>query len=172
MGVVYLAEQLDVEGVPQRQVALKTMRPEFAANPDFVRRFLREVRVAMRLRSPHVVTVYDSGEDDAGWLYYAMELVRGQTLKEMLRHRRPLPVEQAVRIATQICKGLADAHHLPEPVVHRDLKPGNIFIEQHQGQEWAKIGDFGIAKVLGEQTADLTRPGELHGTPLYMAPEQ
>ena len=172
MGVVYRVEQLDVEGRPQRQVALKTMRLEAFSDPEFSQRFLREIRVAMQLHGRHTVTVYDSGKDEKGQLYYTMELVQGQTVQALLRQHRILSTEHVVRLACHICEGLAEAHGLPEPVVHRDLKPANIFVEQQHGQEWAKIGDFGIAKMLGDQTAGLTRPGELHGTPLYMAPEQ
>jgi TolB-like protein/Flp pilus assembly protein TadD len=170
MGVVYRAEQLDPEGTPQRQVALKTMRPEFSADPDFARRFLREVRVAMQLHSSHAVTVHDSGRDEDGQLYYAMELVRGPTLKAVLQQQGPLPVARVVSIVGQLCEALAEAHRLP--VVHRDLKPANIFLEERQGQDWVKIGDFGIAKVLGEHGSTLTRDGLSPGTPLYMAPEQ
>jgi formylglycine-generating enzyme required for sulfatase activity len=172
MGVVYRAEQLDVEGRPQRQIALKTMRLEASCDPEFSRRFLREIRVAMQLHGRYTVTVYDSGKDENGQLYYTMELVEGQTLQDLLRQHRILSTERGVRLACQICEGLAEAPRLPEPVVHRDLKPANIFIEQSSGQEWIKIGDFGIAKVLSEQTAGLTQPGQIQGTPRYMAPEQ
>lgn len=172
MGVVYRAEQLDVEGRPLRQVALKTLLPHLSRNPDFSRRFLREVRVAMQLRSPHTVTVYDSGKDEAGQLYFTMELIRGPTLRDVLRQQGKFSVERAVRIAGQMCEALAEAHGLPEPVVHRDLKPPNIFIEQRQGQDWLKVGDFGIAKVLGEHTSGLTQTDMSPGTPRYMAPEQ
>lgn len=172
MGVVYRAEQLDIESRPQRQVALKTLLPHLSTDPDFSRRFLREVRVAMQLRNLHTVTVYDSGKDEAGQLYYTMELIRGQTLREVLQRQGKLSVERTVRIASQICEALEEAHGLSEPVVHRDLKPPNIFVEQRQGQEWVKIGDFGIAKVLGEHTSRLTSMDMSPGTPRYMAPEQ
>jgi serine/threonine protein kinase/tetratricopeptide (TPR) repeat protein len=172
MGVVYRAEQLDTEGQPLREVALKMVQPTFSRDPDFARRFLREVRIAARLRNPHVVTVYDIGQSDVGQLYYAMELVEGLTLREVLQRHSPLPVGRVVRIVGQVCEALAEAHGLPEPIVHRDLKPANIFVETRQGQDWAKVGDFGIAKVVGEHPSGLTHTGASPGTPKYMAPEQ
>ena len=172
MGVVYRAEQLDVEGQARRQVALKTLRPEFSTDVNFTRRFLQEIGVAMQLRSPRIVTVYDCGKDEQGQLYYAMELLP-QTLKDWVTEHGPLAVEQVVQIIEQICEGLAEAHGLAEPVVHRDLKPANIFVEYRQEQLEVKIGDFGIAKVVGEQTSGLTHSGAVSpGTPRYMAPEQ
>jgi ankyrin repeat protein/serine/threonine protein kinase len=172
MGVVYRAEQLDVEGHVLREVALKTMRPEFSRDPDFSKRFLREVRVAARLRSAHTVTIYDSGRDDIGQLFYTMEIIKGQTLKEILQSQGTLSVERVVRIVSQVCDALAEAHGLPEPIVHRDIKPANIFLEEHQGEDRVKVGDFGIAKVLGEETSNLSHTGVSPGTPRYMAPEQ
>src|SRR5262245_52947308 len=81
MGIVYRAEQLDIENHVLREVALKTLRPELSRDPDFSRRFLREVRVAARLHNPHTIIVYDSGIDNNGQLFYTMEIIRGQTLK-------------------------------------------------------------------------------------------
>src|SRR5581483_3932191 len=166
MGVVYRAEQLDAEGRARRIVAVKTLKPEFSKDPDFARRFLREVGVSMQLRSPHALTVHDSGRDESGQLYYVMEF------KEFLQDHSPLPVEHAVVIVSQICEALAEAHSLPEPVIHRDIKPANIFIEQRRGREVVKIGDFGIAKILGDHATHLTQDGvRSPGTPRYMAPE-
>ena len=168
MGVVYRAEQLDADGRPLRHVALKTLLPKYFANPNVAKRFSREVRVAMQLRSLHTVMVYDSGRD-----YYTMELINGLTLEQVLERQGPLSVARAITLAGQICEALAEAHGLPEPVVHRDLKPSNIFIEQRQGRELAKIGDFGIAKIVSEQATNLTQVGySSPGTPTYMAPEQ
>ncbi|MGE0823381.1 MAG: ankyrin repeat domain-containing protein [Candidatus Binatia bacterium] len=172
MGVVYRAEQLDVEGHVLREVALKTLRPELARDPDFSRRFLREVRVAARLRNPHTVTVYDSGLDSEGELFYTMELVSGRTLKDVMRSDGLLPIHRVVKIVGQICEALAEAHGLPEPIVHRDIKPANVFVEERQDDDWVKVGDFGIAKVLGEETSGLSHSGASPGTPRYMSPEQ
>lgn len=172
MGIVYRAEQLDVEGQPLREVALKMIQLEFSRDPNLSRRFLREVRVAASLRSPNALIVYDSGLTQEGQPYFAMELVRGPTLREVLQREKILPVERVVSIIGQVCKALAEAHSLSESVVHRDLKPENIFLEKREGQDWVKIGDFGIAKVLEKYTRKLTRPGAPPGTPRYMAPEQ
>lgn len=172
MGIVYRAEQLDVEGQPLREVALKMIQLEFSRDPNISRRFLREVRVAASLRSPTALIVHDSGLTQEGQLYFAMELVRGPTLREILQREKVLPVERVVSIIGQVCEALAEAHSLSEPVVHRDLKPENIFIEKRDGRDWVKIGDFGIAKVLEKYTRKLTRPGAPPGTPRYMAPEQ
>lgn len=173
MGTVFLAEQLDIEGRVLRQVALKTMRRELSSDPAFAKRFLREVRVAMQLRNPHTVMVHDSGQGEDGQLYFVMEYINGPTLRQVLRQQGAFPVDRVVHIASQICEALAEAHSLPEPVIHRDLKPPNIFVEQRQGQDWVEIGDFGIAKVLSEQTEGLTQIGQASpGTPVYMAPEQ
>jgi TolB-like protein len=172
MGVVYRAEHLDRAGNVLRQVALKTVLPDFAADADFAARFAREIRVAIQLRSPHTVRVYDLGTDEDGKPYYVMELVDGPTLKEVLFHHGPLPVARAVRIVGQVCDALAEAHSLSQPVIHRDLKPANIFVEQRQGRDWTKIGDFGIAKILGDHSSGLSHTGMSPGTPRYMSPEQ
>ena len=172
MGIVYRADQLDVEGHVQRQVALKTMIAELSANPDFARRFLQEIRITMTLNNPHIITVYDSGRDESGQLYFTMELVSGQSLRELLRQEGMLSVERTLHITGQICEALAEAHSLAEPIVHRDLKPENIFVAQRHGKDWVKVGDFGIAKVLGENNSGLTHTGMSPGTPRYMAPEQ
>jgi serine/threonine-protein kinase len=172
MGVVYRAAQLDAEGQVLREVALKMVQPSFSRDPDFTRRFLREVRVTARLHNPHTITVHDTGQSEAGQLYYAMELVEGPTLRGILRRFEPLSVGRAVSIIGQVCEALAEAHGLPEPIVHRDLKPANIFIENRQGHDWVKVGDFGIAKVVGEHSSGLAHTGASPGTPRYMAPEQ
>ncbi len=110
--------------------------------------FSVEVRVATQLRNPHTVMVHDSGQGEDGQLYFVMEYIIGPTLRQVLRQHGPLPVERVIRIASQLCKAFMEAHSLPDPVVHRDLKPPNIFVEQQHGQDWVKIVDFGIAKSL------------------------
>jgi serine/threonine protein kinase len=172
MGIVYWAEQLDVEGRVLRGVAVKVMQPDVDGDPTFARRFLREIRVASRLRNPHVVTVYDAGETDDGRPFFSMELIDGPTLHEVLQRQSPLPARRAIDIASQICAALIEAHTLSEPVVHRDLKPANVFIDRQQGREWVKVGDFGIAAVAGEHQTALTAAGVSPATPRYMAPEQ
>lgn len=179
MGVVYKAEQLDVEARVLREVGLKMIRPDLDLDPylaaKFARDFLGEVRITAQLSSPHVVTVYDCGQTERGQLYFSMEFVRGPTLKEVLQQQSEgLPVQRVVTIVRQICDALAEAHGASDPIVHCDLKPANIFLTNRQGQEWVKIGDFGIAKLLVSLSEAATRiegrPSP--GTPRYMAPEQ
>src|SRR5262249_14500543 len=122
MGIVYCAEQLDAEGKPLREVALKMMLPGLSRDPAFARRFLREIRIAAGLRNPYIVAVYDTGRCEDGRLFFTMELVRGPTIADLLRQDTKLPVGRAVAIAAQICDALTEAHSAREPIVHRDLK--------------------------------------------------
>ena len=176
MGVVYLAEQLDVGGGKLRDVALKTITPTESTSADLAhqisQRFLREVRIAARLASPNVVTVYDFGKLDDGELYFTMEVITGETLRDVLRREGPLSPRRAATIAGQICDALSEAHAGHEPIVHRDLKPANIFVQRRYTEEWVKVADFGIAKILGSDTGGLTATGSSPGTPIYMSPEQ
>jgi serine/threonine protein kinase len=171
MGVVYRAVQLDAEGHALRDVALKIMQPSLSSDEAFVRRFLQEIRTTARLHGAHVVTVYDTGRAD-GRLYFSMELVDGPTLDLLLAREGALPLERGLAIAIQICEGLEEAHGATPPLIHRDLKPSNIFVTSRNATDFVKIGDFGIAKVVGEATAGLTVTGTSLGTPRYMAPEQ
>lgn len=171
MGAVYLAEQLDVKGRPFRKVALKVLLPTHSESPAIRERLLREIQITASLESPRIVPVYDSGKTEEGSLYFTMKFIQGDTLKKILAHG-PLTITRALDIAAQICEVLTEVHERPHPIVHRDLKPDNIFIEHPHGQDWVRIGDFGIAKSLhGEDLTDLTQMGLL-GTPAYMAPEQ
>ena len=172
MGEVYRAEQLDLEGEPLREVALKMIRFEYSQNPSFAQRFLREVRVTTRLQSPHAITVYDIGRTSNLALYFVMEYMQGETLRTVIDQNLRLPPARVVHIVGQVCEALAEAHGLPQPIIHRDMKPGNIFVSSQSQQDWVKVGDFGIAKVLGEHTSGLTQTGASLGTPRYMAPEQ
>ncbi len=171
MGTVYRAEQLGPDGEALREVALKTVHAAHASNEVFARRFLREVRVTASLSNPHAVTVYDAGRTPEGALYFAMELIRGETLGELLKREAPLPPQRAARIAQQICDALADAHKPPLGIVHRDLKPPNVFVIKTAGGDHVKVADFGIAK-LANDGANLTSTGFVVGTPRYMPPEQ
>jgi hypothetical protein len=162
MGRVFRARHLKLD----RSVAVKFLPPELAADPAFEARFSREARALARLAHPHVVGVHDFGITDAGESYLVMELVAGGTLAERL----PLPAREAVRVALQICDGLAYAHQ--HGLVHRDVKPENILFD---GDGRAKIADFGIARLTEPDdegaAAPLTRPSLVMGTPAYMAPE-
>src|SRR5688572_15903032 len=163
MGAVYRARQKGLD----RPVALKILPAEAARDPAWPERFAREARALARLSHPGIVAVYDSGER-GGLYFFAMELVEGTTLRQMIHAKTTTP-RQALAIVTQVCDALQYAHE--EGVVHRDIKPENILIDK-RGR--AKIADFGLSKLVcgekGELT--LTRSGQTMGTPHYMAPEQ
>jgi serine/threonine protein kinase len=176
MGVVYLAEDPHL----QRQVALKVMQPELAAHPVARQRFLREARAAAALENDHVVTIYQVAEDK-GMPYMVMPYLQGETLAARLFRERKLPVTEAVRIAREIAIGLAGAHE--RGLVHRDVKPGNIWLESRGGNvagrslgsaelpvTRVKLLDFGLAWVADAHTP-LTPPEVVIGTPAYLAPE-
>ena len=158
MGEVYKAQ----DPLLNRFVAIKTIAPAFAAEPDFRRRFQREAQSAAQLNHPNIVTVFDFGEED-GLIYMAMELLEGHDLRDLIRSR-DAHLGDTLAIMEQLCDGLGFAH--AKGVVHRDLKPGNIHV-QPNGQ--VKILDFGLAR-LGD--SDITRTGTVMGTPNYMSPEQ
>jgi serine/threonine-protein kinase len=152
-----------------REVAVKVMLPEIAATvgPE---RFLREIGIAARLQHPQIVPVFDSGEHQ-GQLYYVMPLIAGESLADHLRQQGRLPVDEAVRLVSEVAEALDYAHD--QGVLHRDLKPANILLSRGH----AMLADFGLARTrdaLGEQgeTQVMTRPGTLLGTPLYASPEQ
>ena len=161
MATVYLA----TDRKHNRSVALKLLRPDLSETlgPE---RFLREIRLAARLQHPHILTVLDSGEA-AGRLWFTMPYVEGESLRERLRREAQLPVEDAVRIATESAMALDFAHR--HGVIHRDIKPENILL--HEGQ--AMVADFGIALALSQAVGPrLTETGLSLGTPQYMSPEQ
>ncbi|WP_437667190.1 protein kinase domain-containing protein [Sorangium sp. So ce1182] len=166
MGSVWVARHATL-GSP---VAVKFMAPTLAAVPSFVARFEREARIAANLQSPHVVHVQDHGIDD-GHPYIVMELLRGEDLDHRLRRVRRLSLPDATRILMQAGKALRRAHEAS--LVHRDLKPGNIFLARVEDEEVVKILDFGIAKDMGGRPmTEVTRTGEVLGSPYYMSPEQ
>lgn len=159
MGVVWRARQVDLG----RDVAIKIMLSGEHASEEMLERFRREARLAAKLQDPGIVHVFDYGNE--GRLhYFVMELVEGQSLKELIA-KGPLPVDRAVRIAADAAKALGAAHDAG--VVHRDVKPGNLLIDT-KGR--VRVADFGLAKDLSD--ASLTATGTVVGTPSYMAPEQ
>jgi serine/threonine protein kinase len=183
MGLVFQAEDPRL----QRPVALKVMRPDLAASPRSRERFLREARAAAALRDDHVVTVYQVDED-WGVPFLAMELLEGETLEARLRREGPLPLAEVLRLGREAAEGLAAAHG--RGLVHRDVKPANIWLEDRSRKRPAcelapepasethaatgcrvKLLDFGLARAASGSDPG-TQPGVIVGTPQYMAPEQ
>ncbi len=161
MGVVYRAHDRDLDDA----VAIKTLRSEaLSADPTLLDRFKQEIRLARRITHPNILRTHDLGET-GGLRYLSMELVRGLTLKQLVEAGDILPTPAGLRIAKQICAGLAAAHEVG--VIHRDIKPQNIIIEAAGG---LKIMDFGIARLKEER--GMTAEGTVVGTPDYMSPEQ
>ena len=162
MATVYLAQDLKHD----RKVALKVLRPELAAVIG-AERFLSEIKTTANLQHPHVLPLHDSGEAD-GFLFYVMPYVEGETVRDRIRHEKQLPVDDAVRVATQVAAALDYAHR--HGVIHRDIKPENILL--HDGR--ALVADFGIALAVSrsEGGARMTETGMSLGTPHYMSPEQ
>ena len=156
------------------QFALKILHPRLANDPGVVARFRREGETLTRLRDPHTIIAYEVGEADDGTLFIVLELLHGESLFERYRARGPIEWKQMVAIARGVCRSLEEAHGLG--IIHRDLKPTNINLERKDGNDsFAKVLDFGIAKILRESdidSSDLTNAGQMIGTLDYMAPEQ
>jgi serine/threonine protein kinase len=168
-GAVYRART--AAGAP---LALKVLHPSLTADPSAVARFEREGATLTRLHDPHTVSTLEVGEAGDGTRYIAMELLTGESLQARLLRERTLPWQTAVAIARAVCSSLAEAHALG--VVHRDLKPDNICVEQRAGAEQVKLIDFGIVKLAPGSAIDdgkeLTCAGHMIGTYDYMSPEQ
>ncbi len=154
-----------------REVALKVLRQALAFDESIRRRVLREGEILRQLRHPNLVEVYDLGVLEDGRAFVAMELLSGRTLKELLIAEAPLSPERAFRLTEEVAKGLEAVH--AAGIVHRDLKPANIFVGGAPPNEQVKLLDFGLARFVdrGEFT-QLTRAGDLIGSPGFMAPEQ
>lgn len=152
--------------------ALKFMSPAFLKIEGAVQRFLNESRAAGRIRSEHVVTIYDVGELPNGAPYIAMEYLEGRDLQQLIENEGlgGLPIERSLFLVTQVLAGLQAAHG--NGVVHRDMKPSNCFIVKRSGEEFVKLLDFGISKIVDPGNKNLTQTNSALGTPLYMAPEQ
>jgi serine/threonine protein kinase len=170
MGQVYEGIQRAIE----KRVAIKVLRPEFAADPKIAQRFQQEALAANRIDHPNIVSVFSSGLLPDGRCYLVMELLTGESLAALLRTRRPAFIEVECFL-DQMCSALAAAH--AEGIVHRVLKPDNIFVVRPKhGEPFIKLLDFGIAKLMTRPVAGqghhLTRAGSTLGTPSYMSPEQ
>ncbi|MGH7549098.1 MAG: protein kinase domain-containing protein [Gemmatimonadales bacterium] len=161
MATVYLADDLK----HHRKVAVKVLRPDVASalGPD---RFLREIAIAAKLSHPHILALYDSGEA-AGFLFYVMAHIKGESLRHKLERETQLPVDEALGITRQVASALEHAHD--QGLIHRDVKPENILL--HEGE--AMVADFGIALAVSAAADErLTETGLVVGTPEYMSPEQ
>ncbi|MBO6935003.1 MAG: serine/threonine protein kinase [Deltaproteobacteria bacterium] len=172
MGTVYRARQTSLN----RDVAIKILHSELTRNPDAVRRFRREAKVATQLEHPNLVRVFLFGElpktDDIpdGGLYLAMEYLDGRSMVDLMREEGPLPVPRALHLILQTSGAIGAAH--AQGIVHRDVKPENIIVlKKHGDPDYVKVLDFGIARLLwGEHTA-LTQSGVIFGTARYISPE-
>ena len=171
MGSVWVAEDEKLE----RWVAVKLLGKGVAASRTVRERFEREAMAIAKLRSPHVVQIFDYGTAAEGAAFIVMELLSGQDLFSWLRDNRSVSLGTVASIVTQVAKALSAAHRAS--IIHRDLKPGNIFVVHDHEEEIVKVFDFGLAKGLSElsplrELEDRTGEGVLLGTPRYMSPEQ
>jgi serine/threonine-protein kinase len=170
MGSVWSTMHL---GLGQR-VAVKLIAKRYAGSREARQRFDLEAKAVAQLRSRYVVQVFDNGETEDGTPYIVMELLDGESLDQRIERRGPVPLDQAVRIVSQVGKALTKAHALG--IVHRDLKPENVFLartDEDDAGEIAKVLDFGIAKIkTTDNGGSATRTGTVLGTPLFMSPEQ
>src|SRR6266540_5086205 len=169
MGAVYRATHV----LMGKTVAVKVLRPALAADEKIVARFSREARAASKISHPHALSVTDFGEAGNGVVFLVMEYLSGRTLKEIIRQEGPMQLPRAVEIVRQVGGALDAAHE--QGVVHRDLKSDNIMLLSSSGTDYAKVLDFGIAKIKereGEYNPGLTAPDLVIGTPQYMSPEQ
>jgi len=169
-GAVFEGTQVATE----RPVALKVLHPQSVADPTVVARFRREAESCSKLRNPHTVVIYDFDQTEDGVLYLAMELVRGQSLQDIQRASGIVPVARCLSILDQVADALGEAH--AKGIVHRDMKPENIMVEERDGEDFVKVLDFGIAKIKsgdgGKDAPALTAIGQTVGTLEFMSPEQ
>jgi serine/threonine-protein kinase len=168
MGDVFLAEHV----LMKRPCALKLIRAEASSDPTALARFEREVRTTASLTHPHTIEIYDYGHTDDATFYYVMEYLPGLSLEELLAEYGPLPAGRVIYLLRQACSALAEAH--AAGLIHRDLKPGNLYISERGGLcDFVKVLDFGLVKRVQEpRAAQLTADHVVSGTPWYMAPEQ
>jgi eukaryotic-like serine/threonine-protein kinase len=166
MGAVYRVTRLLIGD----EVAMKILHTERVADPHAGERFRREAQAAARLKHPNAVSIYDFGITSDGLQYLVMELVEGQSLRQIIKQEGPLPASVAAEVTTQVCAALDQAHQ--QHIVHRDVKPDNIIIHSTLSGLRVKVLDFGIAKLRDDVASHLTQTGSVMGTPHYMSPEQ
>ena len=162
MGKVYKAQ----DGELRRTVALKLVRPELASDPVSMDRLKQEILLASKVSHKNILRIHDLG-DVGGLKFISMAYVDGRDLHQIISAEGKLPVQRATRITRQLCLALEAAHS--EGVIHRDLKPQNVLVDQ---EDQVFVSDFGLAKSLEVHTSMLTAAGEVNGTPRYMSPEQ
>lgn len=165
-GDVWVARQ----DVLQRDVALKVLKDKGGVDEEKVRRFEREARAAASLTHPNTIRIFEFGASDDGVLFIAMELLEGLDVEALVEVAGPLPPARAVKLIRQACASLAEAH--VKQIVHRDIKPGNLFVT-HAGDDFdfVKLLDFGVARLGETNGVSLTETGIMFGTPAYMPPE-
>lgn len=152
----------------RRDVALKILSPEHGRHPAAIARFEREIHATSEVAHPNVIRIHDWGITDDGVWYYAMDLLEGVDLATMVKRSGPMPAELVIELGTGAAAGLAEAHR--RGVIHRDIKPGNLFVIAEDGEpSRLELLDFGIART--QDDPDLTQQGAIMGTPPYMAPE-
>jgi serine/threonine-protein kinase len=167
MGQVYEAQHVNIN----KRFAIKLLRPEIVANPEAVQRFRQEAWSASSIGHENIIEIDDFATLPSGSVYLAMEFLSGQSLAERMKVGPPLDVGEALDIFVQVARGLSAAHD--KGIIHRDMKPENVFLAVRHNRTVVKILDFGIAKVSGaEGSHSLTRTGAIFGTPHYMSPEQ
>jgi eukaryotic-like serine/threonine-protein kinase len=175
MGAVFLAEHVTI----RRPVAVKLLVPSLASIPELARRFQREAFAIGRIDHPNCVSVLDFGRLDSGSLFLVMEYLAGRSLAEAIEDEERMGARRSLHILRHVLRGLGHAHQVG--IVHRDVKPENVILVEHEGvPDFAKILDFGIARVVGQTPPDvmeegeerLTQAGIAFGTPAYLSPEQ
>ncbi len=169
MGEVYLAEH----NLLKRPCVIKLIQADKAGDPRTLARFQREVRSTAKLSHWNTVEIFDYGNTQDGTFYYVMEYLPGMSLAELVERFGPLPPERAVHFLAQSCDALTEAH--AAGLIHRDIKPGNLFAAQRGGMyDVTKLLDFGLVKPItgDEHSIQLTTEGSITGSPLYMSPEQ
>ena len=167
MGRVYEAEHVNIT----KRLAIKVLHPGALSDPEAAARFRLEARAASKIGHENIVAIDDSATLADGTIYVAMEFLEGESLADRMRRKPALSIPEATEILVRVCEGLAAAH--AARIVHRDMKPENIFLAKKGARVVPKILDFGIAKmVTDEDTHGLTRTGAIMGTPMYMSPQQ
>jgi serine/threonine-protein kinase len=169
MAIVFRALHLMMD----RTVAIKMLLPEIAKDDETVARFQREAKAASALRHPNVITIYDYGISPEGQPFIVMDFLNGKSLEELLEQQGKMPLARAIPILAQACDALSIAHQCG--IVHRDVKPSNIMVEDTLVQrDFVRLVDFGIAKAAGQDAGEqkLTKTGQVFGSLVYMSPEQ